>query len=72
MALISDQMLAAKVKTQIAVDGLKSKGDITVEAKDGTITLTGQVDSEKTIEAARRSALSIPEVMGIENLLKAQ
>lgn len=72
MALITDQMLAAKVKTQIAVNGLKDKGDIKVEAKDGVITLSGQLDSEKSVEAARRAALSVPETMGVTNLLKTQ
>ena len=72
MALITNEVLAAKVKTQIALDGLKAKGDIKIACKDGVITLTGTVDSEKTVEAARRSTLKVLEVMGVNNLLKTQ
>ena len=72
MALINDQMLAAKVKTQIAVNGLKDKGEIKVEAKDGVVTLSGKVDSEKNVEAVRRAALSVSETIGVTNLLKTQ
>jgi len=72
MALITNEVLAAKVKTEIGVAGLKEKGDIKVEANDGVVTLTGKVDSEQTIEAARRAALNVPEAMGVNNLLKTQ
>ena len=67
--MIADEALAAKVKTELGVRDLKEKGEIKVRSENGTITLLGEVDNLDTKKAAEDAALSVMEVLGVDNQL---
>ena len=70
--MIPDQMLEAKVKTELGVRELADKGDIKVQSENGTITLLGEVDSLDTKKAVEDAALSVMEVVGVDNQLQTK
>ncbi len=70
--MIPDEMLEAKVKTELGVREVADKGDIKVRCENGTITLLGEVDSLDTKKVAEDAALSVLEVVGVDNQLKTK
>ena len=70
--MISDVALAAKVVTELGVQELRHKGNIDVRSAEGIVQLSGEVDSEETKQAVEGAALSVIEVVGVDNQLQVK
>jgi osmotically-inducible protein OsmY len=66
---LPDPDLANKVRTEIFRDVDAPKGDVSVNAENGTIYLRGEVDSPEQIERLGEQARGVQGVGGVVNLL---
>jgi hypothetical protein len=67
---LDDVTLARKVETELFRPADAPKGDVNIDVVDGVVTLRGEVKQPGQLEELERAALAIPEVRGVENLLK--
>jgi hypothetical protein len=67
---LDDVTLARKVETELFRPADAPKGSVNIDVVDGVVTLRGEVKSQTQVQALERSARAIPEVRGVENLLK--
>jgi hypothetical protein len=67
---LDDVTLARKVETELFRPADAPKGSVNIDVVDGIVTLRGEVKSPAQAEALERAARAIPEVRGVENLLK--
>jgi hypothetical protein len=64
-----DAELAHKVESIVFRDDSLPKGDVSINAENGTVFLRGQVDSPDTIVRLERAVREVEGVGGVENLL---
>jgi hypothetical protein len=65
----SDEMLATAVHEELVRDDRVESGQIRVEAREGVVTLQGQVDSNAERDAAAETAQRVNGVRRVENAL---
>ena len=65
----NDSDLAHKVETELFRDPNIPKGNINVNAENGTVVLRGQVENADEINVIERKVRDIPGVASVENLL---
>jgi osmotically-inducible protein OsmY len=68
----SDPSLMQKVKAALARDPATKDAAIEVDASNGTVKLTGQVDSKATAEHAQQVVAQIDGVKSVDNELKTK
>ncbi len=68
--VIDDSAISAKVKTKLFEDKTLSGFAISVETFEGTVTLTGAVETPADKMKATSIAQSVRGVTGVNNLLK--
>lgn len=68
----NDPSLMQKVKAALANDPATKDASIDVEAFNGTVKLTGQVDSKVTAEHAKQVVAQIDGVKSVDNELKTK
>jgi hyperosmotically inducible periplasmic protein len=68
----SDPSLMQKAKVALASDPATKDATIEVEASNGTVKLTGQVDSKATAEHAQQVVAQIDGVKSVDNELKTK
>jgi osmotically-inducible protein OsmY len=66
---LPDADLANKVRTEIFREADAPKGDVSVNAENGTVYLRGQVDSTEDVERLGAQTREIAGVLGVVNLL---
>lgn len=66
---IGDPAIARKVESAIFRDDDVPKGGINVNVVDGVAFLRGEATTPEMINALEEQAKSVPEVVGVENLL---
>lgn len=64
-----DAELAHKVESVIFRDDSLPKGEVSINAENGTVFLRGQVDSPETIVRLEHAVRDVEGVDGVENLL---
>jgi hyperosmotically inducible periplasmic protein len=64
--MVDDGTLGTKIKSKMALDDLVKAIDVNVDVKDGIVTLTGKVGSEKEKERALQLAR---ETVGVKNVI---
>ncbi len=68
---VDDLQITGQVKSQLAKDlGLSTITNISVNATNGVVTLSGQVNSEAAKNQAEASAKSVPKVLRVVNSLQ--
>ncbi len=67
---LDDVTLARKVETKLFRPADAPKGKVDVDVANGIVTLCGEVKNPKQKASLQRAAEAIPEVQGVENLLK--
>jgi hypothetical protein len=67
---MDDVTLTRKVKTEIFRAARSPKGTVNVNVVDGVVWLRGQAKPPEQIRNLERKVRSIPEVRGVENLLR--
>ena len=68
----SDPSLMQKVKAALASDPSTKDATIEIAASNGTVKLTGQVDSKATAERAQQVVAQIDGVKSVDNELKTK
>jgi osmotically-inducible protein OsmY len=68
----SDSVLMQKIRNALATDPSTSGAGIHVAAKDGMVTLKGEVDSSATKEHAQQVVSQIDGVKSVDNELKTR
>jgi hyperosmotically inducible periplasmic protein len=68
----SDPSLMQKAKAALASDPATKDATIEVEASNGMVKLTGQVDSKATAEHAQQVVAQIDGVKSVDNELKTK
>ncbi|SRR6266478_212683 len=68
----NDPSLMQKVKATLAADPSTKDATIEVAASNGTVKLTGQVDSKATAEHAQQMVAQINGVKSVDNELKTK
>jgi osmotically-inducible protein OsmY len=68
----SDARLMRKIKAALATDPSTNGARIHVAAKDGLVTLSGDVDSNATREHAQQVVAQINGVKSVDNELKSR
>jgi len=70
-AQVSDLRIATDVKTKLASDvGLSTVTNVSVNATNGVVTLSGQVDSEDARSKINSVAKSVPNVVRVVDALQ--
>lgn len=64
-----EEVIAARVETALARDPRTNSEEVRVEVRDGTVVLSGTVDTEEEVERARELALGVPTVREVQNLV---
>ena len=67
---LTDDMLTDKVKLKLAADTTVKGGALGIDVKNGVVTLTGNVDSEKQKVKAEKLARKVGGIRSVENQLK--
>lgn len=67
--VLDDSAITAKVKAAIAGDALLKVSQITVTTTNGTVRLSGLVDSRQAVDRAMEIARSIEHVQAVDNNL---
>jgi len=67
---LDDVTLARKVETTLFRPADAPKGKVNIDVVDGIVTLRGEVKNPSQKAGLERAAKAIPEVRGVENLLK--
>jgi osmotically-inducible protein OsmY len=66
---IDDSVITTKVKSMLAVDDFLKSFQISVETYQGTVQLSGFVDSQKAVNKAGQIVKSVKGVKSIKNNL---
>jgi hyperosmotically inducible protein len=66
---MDDAAITAKIKAEILGDALLEVSQINVVTTDGVVTLSGDVDSQQSIDRAMEIAQSVKEVKSVDNNL---
>ena len=67
---VSDDLIYDLVRQKLAGDQVVKGGALTVEVKDGAVTLSGNVQSEKQKDKAERLTHKIKGVKSVVNQIK--
>ena len=67
---VTDDGIVDQVRIKLAGDSVVKGGALNVEAKDGVVTLTGNVQSEKQKDKAERLAHKVKGVKSVVNQIK--
>jgi hyperosmotically inducible protein len=67
-----DALIAERVRTALSNDAELAGYPITVNVREGRVTLTGTVGSQAQVERAGRVAETVADVRGVENLLSVR
>ena len=67
---ISDDIIYNNVLRKLATDPIVKGGALEVEVKEGSVTLKGQVDSEKRKDKAEKVAHKVQGVRSVDNQIK--
>jgi hyperosmotically inducible periplasmic protein len=66
---IDDSVITTKIKSSILSDSAIKGSDISVETKNGEVTLTGTVKNQAQLDRAQKLALNTDGVKGVQNKL---
>jgi hyperosmotically inducible protein len=66
---LDDAAITAKIKAEILSDPLLKVSQINVITTNGVVTLSGDVDSQQSIDRATEIAQSVKDVKSVENSL---
>lgn len=66
---IDDSMITTKIKSSILADSAIKGSDISVETKNGEVTLTGSVKSPDQLDHVQKLAQNTEGVKGVQNKL---
>lgn len=66
----SDDMLVDQVRLQLTKDPIVNGGALTVDAKNGVVSLRGKVRTERARQKAEKLARRVKGVKSIDNQLK--
>lgn len=64
---VSDTWVTTKVKTELATTGGVESTDISVDTKDGVVTLTGVLSSDTEVKKAVAAAKSVQGVKDVDD-----
>ena len=67
---VSDDLIYDLVRQKLAGDQVVKGGALTVEVKDGAVTLSGNVQAEKQKDKAERLAHKVKGVKSVTNQIK--
>lgn len=67
---VSDDLIYNLVRQKLAGDSVVKGGALTVEVKDGAVTISGSVQSEKQKDKAERLAHKVKGVKSVANQIK--
>jgi hyperosmotically inducible periplasmic protein len=68
-AYIDDAAITAKIKTEFLADPLLEVFQIGVTTTDGVVTLSGEVDSQASIDRSQAIASGVENVVSVQNAL---
>jgi len=68
-APLSDDTLNDKVKLKLASDNIVKGGGLGIEVKNGVVTLTGKVETDKQKAKAEKLAHKVAGVKSVDNQL---
>jgi hyperosmotically inducible protein len=68
-AAIDDSVITTKIKSSILTDSAVKGSDISVETKNGEVTLTGSVKSQAQLDRVQKLAQNTDGVKGVDNKL---
>jgi hyperosmotically inducible periplasmic protein len=66
---IDDSVITTKIKSSILSDSAIKGSDISVETKNGEVTLTGTVKNQAQLDRAQKLALNTDGVKNVQNKL---
>jgi osmotically-inducible protein OsmY len=64
---VSDDNLTDKVKLKLAQDTVVKGGGLTIDVKNGVVTLSGKVENPNQKSKAEKLAKKVPGVKGVNN-----
>jgi hypothetical protein len=67
-----DAAITRKVETELFREGFAPKGKITVTTAEAVVVLRGQVDTSERSGEIEAKAAAVPDVKGVENLLRVE
>jgi hyperosmotically inducible protein len=67
---VSDDLIYNLVRQKLAGDSVVKGGALTVDVKDGVVTISGSVQSEKQKDKAERLAHRVKGVKSVTNQIK--
>jgi len=67
---VSDDLIYNLVRQKLAGDSVVKGGALTVEVKDGAVTISGSVQSDKQKDKAERIAHKVKGVKSVTNQIK--
>jgi osmotically-inducible protein OsmY len=67
---VSDDFLVDTIRAKLAADQVVKGGAINVDAKDGTVTLSGTVEEDKQKNKAEKIAKKVSGVKAVKNDIK--
>jgi hyperosmotically inducible protein len=68
-AAIDDSVITTKIKSSILTDSAIKGSDISVDTKNGEVTLTGSVKSQAQMDRAQKLAQNVDGVKSVQNKL---
>jgi osmotically-inducible protein OsmY len=69
---VDDSVITTKVKSLLAADDFLKSFEIGVETYQGTVQLSGFVDSQKTVDKANEIVMTVKGVKSIKNNLNVK
>jgi hyperosmotically inducible protein len=69
---IDDSVITTKIKSSILADSAIKGSDISVDTKNGEVTLTGSVKSQAQMDRAQKLAQNIDGVKSVQNKLEVK
>jgi hyperosmotically inducible protein len=69
---IDDSVITTKIKSSILTDSAIKGSDISVDTKNGEVTLTGSVKSQAQMDRAQKLAQNIDGVKSVQNKLEVR
>ena len=67
---ITDDIINDRVKLKLAQDTVVKGGGLGIDVKNGVVTLTGKVESEKQKQKAERLAKKVEGVKSVDNKIQ--
>jgi hyperosmotically inducible periplasmic protein len=67
---VTDDVINDRVKVKLATDTVVKGGGLGIDVKQGVVTLTGKVETEKQKQKAEKLAKKIAGVKGVTNQIQ--